>query len=73
MADRHGLLAQATQCLLAAISSRMIAGVRSHPTRLVSLICQRKRETKTWRNARSTAGKAANQSNATRRAPQLLF
>jgi hypothetical protein len=40
---------------------------------LVILIRQRKRETKTRRFARRQAGKAANQSNTTRRAPQLNY
>jgi hypothetical protein len=40
---------------------------------VVSLLRQRKRETKTRRIARRSAGKAANLGDTTRRAPQLAF
>jgi hypothetical protein len=45
---------------------------RSPPPRPVSLLRNRKRETKTHRSTQRLAGKAANRSNTTRRAPQLI-
>jgi hypothetical protein len=43
---------------------------RQAQPRTVNLIRNRKRETKTHRSARRSAGKAANRSNKERRAPQ---